>query len=816
VGEIFSFGEWVRRRRKALDLTQDALARQVGCALSMVRKIEADERRPSRQIAELLADALAVPQAERDQFLRTARAELAPDRLTPPTEAILDRGHDPHGRSMRRPDMSPPRPGNLPTRLSSFIGRAAETQDVASLLQQPEVRLLTLTGPGGMGKTSLAIRVAASLADQYPDGVWFVDLAPVSDPQQVAATILQALGIPERAHTTVAALLQEWLRPRHLLLLLDNFEQLLDAAPLISTLLSTAPHIQALATSRAALQLQGEREYPLAALDLPPAPSPPGPLSHNGRGGSTAGGEGIAQYAAIALFVERAQAVVPSFALTPANAAAVAEICGRLDGLPLAIELAAARVRLFAPEALRDRLLSGGVLATLASRTRDMPSRQQTIRATIAWSYDLLSPADQALFVRLGVFVGGWTIPAAEAICANLELDVVEGLATLVEQSLVRPILTGGEPRFTMLETLREYALERLEAHKELGVVRQALAKVYCDFAAGLYTGGPTETARRQIVAHWAATEIDNLRAVVRWGIGQHNLDVVEPAFKLLGDCLLFRGQGRETEQWTREIVAAGGLAEQRPAFRASLLGTLCWSTAMRGEGEEAYVYGLESQKIYASLGERTGVAWVDRALAQAAILRGDQAAAQAYLEESLAISQETGEEAGLAFSWLDLGMLYLVLGDGSRAEHALRESLTWFQKTENVHGLIQVPAHLVQAALLIGDMPLARNRLRTCLIIDEVRQSTGFGVHPISVAAQFALACGQAERAARLFGLTQLLVERGAAAVSMTRILEARAVTQARSQLTPEAFDAAFAEGQRLTLDQAVALALALTEPAD
>src|SRR5262245_37217207 len=341
MGESFSFGAWVRRRRKALDFTQDALAHRVGCALSMIRKIEADERKPSRQIAELLATQLQIPPAERAAFLQAARGERASDQL--PQSAPADLAiHTPDDLSS---DVLPPR-------LTSFIGRERELADVTTRLRQSDVRLLTLTGPGGIGKTRLALQVAAELRDDFADGVHFVNLAPISDPELVATTIAQTLGVRE-TDRPLRDSLRDYLCEKQLLLLLDNFEQVVNAAPLLGELLAAAPTLKALIASREPLHLSGEHEYAVPPLSLPDPQALP-PLEH------------LVEYAAVQPFLARAQAVKAGFVVTDTNAPAIAAICHRLDGLPLAIELAAVRVKLLPPQALlvrldqRLQLLTGG------------------------------------------------------------------------------------------------------------------------------------------------------------------------------------------------------------------------------------------------------------------------------------------------------------------------------------------------------------------------------------------------------------------------------------------------------------------------
>jgi predicted ATPase len=346
---------------------------------------------------------------------------------------------------------------NLPAQTTAFIGREREVVRVRELVRRSDVRLVTLTGPGGTGKTRLSIQVAAELLDEFRDGVWFVNLAPISDSALVISTIEQALGVREYGEQPLLDSLKSYLHGKRILLLLDNFEQVVDTAPAVAELLAAAPGLKVLITSRMPLRLMGEREFavpPLALPDLKHLPAEP---------------DRLAQYEAVRLFIERAHAVKADFAVTNENAPAVAEICYQLDGLPLAIELAAGRIKLFPPQALLKKLDSR--LKLLTGGARDLPARQQTIRSTIDWSYELLDAGEQTLFARLGVFVGGCTIEAAEAVCSadgNLLIEVVDGIAALLDKSLLRQQEgVSGEPRLVMLETIREYALEQLEASGE-------------------------------------------------------------------------------------------------------------------------------------------------------------------------------------------------------------------------------------------------------------------------------------------------------------------------------------------------------------
>jgi predicted ATPase/transcriptional regulator with XRE-family HTH domain len=425
-----SFGRWLRWRRRTLDLTQDALARRVGCSVVTIRKLEADERRPSVQIAARLADCLEVPGADRLALIAFARAE-APPEAHPDSSSAPPTGSIPWRAAVRPPS-------NLPKPLTELIGRKPEVAAVRNALRHGDPRLLTLIGPPGIGKTRLGLAVAAEVRDTFVDGVYLVALSPISDPALVTATIARVLGVQEIGDHPVDVVLLRHLRSTHLLLLLDNCEHLAACASDVAALLEACPRLQVLATSRAPLHVPGERLVPVPPLMVPSLMPLPALAT-------------LARTPAVALFVQRAHDADAQFALTPATAPAVAAICSRLEGLPLAIELAAARVRVLSPPALLARLerqlplLTSGAPSTALSGAPALEQRHQTMRNTLSWSEALLCRDDQRLFRRLAVFVGGFTLEAAEAVCAlpdsaaPLGVAVVEGLERLVDQSLVQP-----------------------------------------------------------------------------------------------------------------------------------------------------------------------------------------------------------------------------------------------------------------------------------------------------------------------------------------------------------------------------------------
>ncbi len=448
-----SFGGWLKQRRKVLDMTQHELAQRVGCSIETIRKIEADLRRPSHQIAEYLADQMAISSDERAEFVQWSRSQRSPAAVLEPLKSVED-ATQPPSRSVIPLPMAP----------TPLIGRDQHSALIRAYLQRDTIRLLTLTGSPGIGKTSLALQVALDLHAAFADGARFIPLASTAGPRLVASAIAKPFAIQESAGHTLSERLKQTLRDKHMLLVLDNFEHVLDAAPLLADLLAACPHLKLLITSRAMLHIRGEQEYPVLPLDVPD-------LEH------LAPREELARCPSVALFVARTQAVNLQFALTEENMAAVAAICVRLEGVPLALELAAARSKLFAPQALLARL--DPCLPMLTVGACDMPARHQTLRDAIAWSYNLLKAEEQALFRYLGVFVCGCTLEAAEALFTSLRVgyetacidheghhvaySILDLIEALIDQSLLQQKQgVANEPRFIMLEQIREYALEQL------------------------------------------------------------------------------------------------------------------------------------------------------------------------------------------------------------------------------------------------------------------------------------------------------------------------------------------------------------------
>lgn len=542
---------------------------------------------------------------------------------------------------------------DLPIPRTSLIGREQEVADAAELLLRSNVRFLSLTGAGGAGKTRLAVAVAAAVADKFTAGVQFVGLASITHPDLVAAALAKAFGMQQVANRTVAQLIGDQLQDSGpFLLLLDNFEQVLPAATVVAEILAACPSLKILVTSRACLRIYGEQEFPLAPL---------------------------AQNSAIELFVQRATAVRPNFAITSENAPAIREICSRLDGLPLAIELAAARTKVLSPSAMLDRLQSR--LQLLTGGALDLPERQQTLRKTIDWSHELLNEAEQKLFRRLSVFVGGCTLEASEAVCntgRDLGIDLFEGLSSLVDKNLVQRVdRAEPEPRFAMLETIREYALERLATSGEGSAARRAHA-AYCLVLAE--EGNPElSPADRALWLARCDVEIDNFRSALDWLFENQDLD-----WGLRLSIALFRFwemrehliEGRARLETILRLTSAGYPKER--AKVSIFLGAL---VTAQGDFPAAQHFLEQSLSLYEGLDDRWGIAASLNALAVSARDRGDYYSAQTNFERSLECWRTLSDRLATARCLHNLANVVKVRGDYSRAQLALREATGIFEE---------------------------------------------------------------------------------------------------------------------------------------
>jgi len=979
---ISSFGEWLRRARKACDLTQAELAQQVGCAEGTIRNLEADGLRPSKQLAARLAAQLGLDEDAQAALIALARGSMAPlpvlpsppalprpeEHTPPPSGAVtflftdiagssalweqqpdamhialarhdtllrqaIERhaGHvfktvgDSFSAAFRTPaaalaaaraaqhalqleqwstsaplrvrmalhtgmvelhdgdyfgpplnrlarllalghgsqillsrtvrelvhDQLPPEmhlrdlgvhrledlaqrehifqliaPGvlsdfpplrTLGTRLSGlpaqptpFIGREKERMLARVLLRRADVRLLTLCGPGGTGKTRLALQVAAELLDDFPDGVVFVALASISDPALVMPTIAKALGVLEAGDQPLLARLIDTLRDQRLLLVLDNFEQVLPAAEELAALLAATHGLKLIVTSRAALHLSWEREFavpPLAVPDRALLPSL----------------DQMTQYDAVMLFVARAQAVRADFALSEENVALVAEICRRLDGLPLAIELATARSKLFTPQTLLARL--GKRLPLLTGGARDLPARQQTLRNTIDWSYQLLDVDEQTLFRRLAVFVGGCSLEAAEAVCnaaGDLRVDVLDGLAVLIDKSLLRQGEgPDSETRFTMLETIREYAHEKLQGSGEGGAIRQQHAHFFLALAD---EAGPGLPGTQQLtVLTWLEIEHDNLRVALRWALDRRAEDTALGLVVALWRFWWIHGHLSEGRRWLEAALALadGGSPMQVSDVQAADRSIIAMrATACSGAGVLAHAQGdftrasalhAQSLALRRELGDTLALAWSLNNLGRVALDQRDFDRAAALHEQSLTLFNELGDKRGIAHALHDLGRIALDQGDYARTTTYLETSLALHRQLEDrwgaalsLHNLGHVMFHQdddVHAMIYFAESLALRRELGDKVGIAECLAGLA-GV----VGAQ-----GQPVRAAQLLGAAQALLDiLGARLSPVDHGAYQHNVAAARAHLDEATFAAAWAAGEALTLEQAVDRALA------
>jgi len=590
------------------------------------------------------------------------------------------------------------RPSNLPVPGSDCVGRDKELAAAQALLSREDVRLVTVTGPGGIGKSRLALDAARALIPSFPAGVYFVPLATVKDPQLIPLVIAQALGIKQTPSQAPLDVLQDFLRHSvhaPMLLLIDNFEHLIDAAPVLAALLSCSSNLKILVTSRAPLHVSREHEFPVPPLALPDARALPSL-------------EELAQIPAIALFVARAAAVKPDFVLTEENAPSVADICARLDGLPLAIELAAARAKFLSPSAMRTRLASR--LQLLTGGARDLPARQQTLRQAIDWSYDLLTEPEQRLFRRLSAFQGGCTLEAVESVCdtrQDLGLDIFDGMSSMVDKSLVRQVeQADGEPRFVMLETIREYALEKMIAAGEEAAVRRAHA-AYCLVLAE-EGAAEDDGANRTAWLDRFEIENDNLRSALEWLLQKGNAD-----WGLRLGAALFRfwemrehlAEGREWFARLLKLPASGELAKplQRVLFAAGVLA-----------GEQGdYAIGdtliAESLQLARAAGDDRSATICINARAIMARNGGDLPSARLLFEESLAIWRQLHDTHAIALALSNLASIVKLQEDYPRARALYEECLAIFAGLRDNTGIAWALNHQGDAALQQGDFAAAR-----------------------------------------------------------------------------------------------------------
>jgi predicted ATPase/DNA-binding CsgD family transcriptional regulator len=701
-------------------------------------------------------------------------------------------------RSLERP------PHNLPSELSSFVGREKELTEVRRLFLSN--RLLTLTGPGGCGKTRLALAAASELVERFEDGVWMVELASLAEPSLVPQSVASTLGVRERPGSVLTEALSNYLRTRKLLMILDNCEHLIDAcAELAEAWLHSCPGLCVLATSREALGITGEVAWPVPSLSLPDLRR----LPNN---------DSLPRYESARLFVERAASVKPNFKLTERNASAVAQVCYRLDGIPLAIELAAARTKVLSVEEIASRLADSFMLLAAGSRTA-MP-RQRTLHATMDWSHELLGQKERVLFRRLSVFAGGFTLEAAESICAGEDLEreeVLELLSQLVDKSLVVAQERDGAARYRLLETIRQYGRESLEEVGETAHVREQHAEYYLAVAE---QAEPELKGDRQI--SWLErleTEHDNLRVVMAWLLGRGESEM---AARLGWALWLFWGirthlaEGRRSME--RALSARGSVA-MTASTRAKALFVAGMMANYQGDHISAEPLVHESLRLFKELGDKVGTAYALSNTGYVALGQGRYEQAIAVIEEAADLFLEEGEKWGAAIELGFLAVAWRNQGDHERAKRLAERGLAISREIGERQATTSALYTLAILAQTEGEDERARNLFEEGLMLSAELGNEADVAHCLEGLASIYGAEGKIVRAARLWGVEEALLEKLEDAVYTyvpDRTLHRSQVATARSQLDKGTWTAAWAEGRAMSLEQAVEYALEQEQAAE
>jgi predicted ATPase/class 3 adenylate cyclase len=763
----------------------------------------------SQTTERLAADSLPDGAALRDLGKRALKDLTEPERIFQLVAADLP-GEFPPLRTLDA------RPNNLPAQITPLIGREQEIAEIRTLLHDRGVRLVTLLGSGGTGKTRLALQVAAEVIDDYKDGVWHVNLAPVEDPAILPGEILEVLGVKLEGNELALATLEAHLKPRELLLVLDNFEQLVEAAPLLAKFLHAAAQLNVLVTSQAALRIQGEHEYPLAPLPLPhPGQDDPDRLAGN---------------EAVALFVQRARSVQPSFTLNGENAAAVGALTRQLDGLPLAIELAAARIKLFSPVAMLARLERQ--FEFLTSSDRDRPGRHRTLRAALDWSYGLLAGDERKVFQRMSVFDGGFALEAAEAVLTTPEeeLDVPSLLESLIDKSLLRAIQkSDGESRFERLRTIRAYAAEKLEQSGETERWRRRHAEHFADLAEKVDFSRSFEPDAR-ITLERIEHDAENLRAAMEWALGRGEAHLAVRLSHALPALWFTGGHLEEGLRWVERILTSPGLDDpldrakalnlhgrldqvrgdnspavvarfeeslalfreggHRPGIARALmnLGNVKGRTGSYGEARRLFEDSLE---IYREIGDAFGISGALMNLGDASWNEGDRGRAAEFFEQARDSSLRGGADVSLAFALQYLGAMQLEAGDPDAAEALFLESQAVFRRMGARPGQAWSHHALARVAEARGDLERARELYCHAL---ETQRELGYAVgmaESLVGIAGLDVAAGRFDHAAQLVGAAEALRKGTMISRSpLDRAARTRVIEQCIQGLGEEAFE--------------------------
>lgn len=832
------FAALLRQRRRDLDLTRTELARRVGCSPDTIKKLEEGERRPSKELAELLAEHLQIDTTTRATFLSLARTRGA---------MIGDIG-----------------PSNLPAPLTSFVGRENEAEYIESLLRKGEVRLLTLMGPPGVGKSRLALYAAERLRPAFADGVWFVPLAAVEDPQQVLLMIAQTLEIADDGRGKPLDWLTASLRNRRLLLVLDNFEQILDAAPYITALLTACAQVSAVITSRTALEVYGEHQLVISPLPVPP------PATWNLP-------KALDDYDAIRLFVARIRAHNPNFQLSAENSAAVAELCARLDGIPLAIELAAGLTRAESPHLLLEDVERQGRLALLTTTQRDRSARQQTLREAIAWSVRRLSPADQLLFARLGVFHGTFDIDAAYAVAgaipseatsqspqqrrevgdhkvhaAKIAMDeFATQLHALAASHLIQLLSNPDVPRYRLLETLREYALEMLASAGEILTSQRHHAQ---HFAGMVFAIDPAQAVGN--LHAWRdqlRPDYPNLVAALQFALTMKDVELTLKLASGLGHFWYLEGNWHEGAHWlTQALALPGGI----PALRARASTELGILLSALGRHAEAEIHLNRAREEATEAGDLLATAWTLSQLSQLALLQGQISVTRAFTHERLQIYRRLGDirylaltleqmgsaaveegdyergipwllegqehwatqgsRAGVAAALLVIGMADLAQGNATSALARFEKAYDEFDAIQHSHGLPWSLRNLALAHIALGHIPQAQFHLLRSY--DRYSALAGSGASiaiVVEAVAGIASRMGQHHLAAHLMGAAATSRQNSGLPITVnSRQIYDRLLAPSMRALGAVEWEQTVAVGATLPWAEAVASAYALITP--
>jgi predicted ATPase/DNA-binding XRE family transcriptional regulator len=766
VDKTLTFGDLLRRYREKAHLTQEELAERAGLTPQAISMLERGERRrPQRYTVQKLVETLQLSPQDGTEFEAVARlSRTVRSTTTPP----------------RRSFPIPP---------TTLIGRRREVADVTAILREMPVRLLTLTGPGGVGKTRLALQVAAELLYEYADGVHLVALAPIQDPNLVASVVARELGLTESGGGASTEDLKTYLREKQTLLVLDNFEQILDAGPLVTELLAGCTFMKVLVTTRTVLRVRGERQFLVSPLPVPAAGQP-----------STVAA--VSEFESVQLFIERVRDSGSALQLTEENATTVAEICRRLDGLPLAIELAAPRLRLLPFKVLAEQL--GNALQLLTGGLRDLPARQRTLRATIDWSYGLLEPGEKLLFSRLAVFTGGWTLEGAAAVCYEKvpSLAILDGMASLLDKGMVQRFERSiAKPRFTMLETIREYALERLAESASENAIHRRHARFFLDLAeqAEPHLRGENQRAWLKRLEE----EHDNLREALRWAL---NHDVADTGLRLIGSLRwfwTFRSHVNEGYEWALAMLERSP-AGQATASRAKALWTAGVMAWFRQDPMARHLLE-ESVAVWRELGDERGLGYALQHLGLVVSAQGDYGTARLMEEESLGLFQATDDRHGIALATLCLAFVQMKVHEVETAQMLLQDSAQLSREIGDRWALTLALDNLGALAKARGDYTEGCALLSQCIELWWEMGTKHEIARVLNVLGEWAYERGDIPQATHLCGAVDVLSDDIGA--SREKLYHASYLDSLRTVLGDEQFATLWREGREMPLDRVLDL---------